>query len=129
MGGMMKESLSKRERQIMERLYIRSAATAEDIRADLGDEVSNSAVRTMLSILETKGLIVHETEGKKFVYRPVVPKNQAGVEAIKSVVRTFFSGSASNAVAAFLHVSGGELSLEDYDRLSALIEAAKKDGD
>lgn len=124
----MKEKLSRRERQIMDRIYTRGRATAEEIRDDLPDDVSNSSVRTLLSILETKGLLRHEVEGKRFVYLPVIPVREAGTEALQGVLATFFNNSASNAVAALIQSSDGRLSEEEYARLAALIEAARKNG-
>lgn len=124
----MKEKLSRRERQIMDRIYTRGRATAEEIRDDLPDDVSNSSVRTLLSILETKGLLRHEVEGKRFVYLPVIPVHEAGTEALQGVLATFFNNSASNAVAALIQSSDGRLSEEEYARLAALIEAARKNG-
>lgn len=123
----MKEKLSRRERQIMEHIYRRGRATAEEIRDDLPDEVSNSSVRTLLSILEGKQLLRHDVEGKRFVYVPVIPVHQAGAEALRNVLVTFFNNSASKAVAALIQASDGKLSEEEYERLAALIEAARKD--
>lgn len=54
----MKGSLSRRERQIMARVYARGRATAEEIREDLPGDIGNSAVRTLLSIREEKGHLI-----------------------------------------------------------------------
>lgn len=123
----MKAKLSRRERQIMEHIYRRGRATAEEIRDDLPDDVSNSSVRTLLSILEAKQLLRHDVEGKRFVYVPVVPVHLAGAEALQNVLATFFNNSASKAVAALLQASDGKLPEDEYERLAALIEAARKD--
>jgi BlaI family transcriptional regulator, penicillinase repressor len=124
----MKESLSRRERQIMLRIYARGRATAEEIREDLADAVSNSAVRTFLSILEDKGFLRHENEGKRFIYLPIRPKEEAGIEALKDVVRTFFANSAATAVAALIKAPDGKIPAEEYQRLVSLIESAKPKG-
>jgi predicted transcriptional regulator len=121
----LKEKLSRRERQIMDRIYRRGRATAEEIRDDLPDEVSNSSVRTLLSILETKGLLRHEVEGKRFIYIPVVPIHEAGVEALQNVLATFFNNSAASAVATLIQSGDGQLPEDEYARLAALIEAAR----
>ena len=113
----------------MDRIYQRGRATAEEIRDDLPDDVSNSSVRTMLSILEGKKLLRHEVDGKRFVYFPTVPAEQAGAEALRNVLATFFHNSASKAVAALIQSSDGKLPEEEYDRLAALIKATSKDAD
>jgi BlaI family transcriptional regulator, penicillinase repressor len=124
----LKEKLSRRERQIMDQIYQRGQATAEEVRDGLPDEVSNSSVRTLLSILEGKGLLRHELDGKRFVYHPTVPARQAGTEALRGVLATFFDNSASKAVAALLEASDGKLSEEDFQRLAALIQTAGREG-
>jgi BlaI family transcriptional regulator, penicillinase repressor len=124
----LKEKLSRRERQIMDQIYQRGQATAEEVRDGLPDEVSNSSVRTLLTILEGKGLLRHELEGKRYIYHPTVPARQAGTEALRGVLATFFDNSASKAVAALLEASDGKLSEEEYQRLAALIQAAGREG-
>ncbi len=124
----MKENLSKRERQIMDSVYRRSRASAEEVREDLSGEVSNSAVRTTLAILEDKGFLSHEPDGKRYVYFPTVPAKEAGMAALRNVVKTFFENSATDTVAALIADSDGTLSAEDYERLRALIDAAPKEG-
>jgi predicted transcriptional regulator len=62
--------LGPRERQIMEIVYRRGRATAEEVRADLPDALTNSAVRGMLRLLEEKGHLRHERDGVRYVYLP-----------------------------------------------------------
>jgi predicted transcriptional regulator len=123
----MREELSRREREIMSLLYRRGRASAEEIRSDLEGELSNSAVRTMLGILEEKGFLRHEQEGKRYVYLPVQATEKVGAEALREVMRTFFDGSAARTVAA-LFDAGEKLDDTDFDRLQALIEKAQKEG-
>lgn len=108
----------------MDRIYRNGQATAEEVRDALPDEVSNSSVRTLLTILEGKGLLRHRVDGKRFVYHPTVPAQEAGTEALRGVLATFFGNSASRAVAALLEAPDGQLSEEEYQRLAALIQAA-----
>lgn len=124
----MKGSLSRRERQIMYLLYARGKATAEEIREELPGNIGNSTVRTLLSILEEKGFLTHETEGKRFNYQPTRPKEEVGTEALRDVVSTFFANSASLAVAALIEDGSGTLSPEEYARLADLIASMKPEG-
>jgi BlaI family transcriptional regulator, penicillinase repressor len=131
--------LSRRERQIMEIVYARSAegsgeegpapgATANDVLADLTDPPTRTSVRTILRILEQKGHLTHTVEGREFVYRPVVARAQAGQSALKSVMRAFFGDSLPNALAAFVADPATKLSADDLKRLRALIREAKERG-
>jgi predicted transcriptional regulator len=120
--------LSRRERQIMDVLYRKGRATAAEILEEMSDPPSNSAVRAMLRTLEEKNHVRHEAEDLRYVYMPVVPRDKARRSAVAHLVETFFDGSAEQAVATLLHVSGTGLTADEYDRLAALIEQARKEG-
>jgi predicted transcriptional regulator len=120
--------LSRRERQIMDVLYRLGRATAAEILAGLPDPPSYSAVRAMLRVLEEKKQIRHEEKDLRYVYLPIVPREKARRSAIAHLLNTFFDGSAEQAMAALLSVSAAELKPEDFDRLAALIEQARKEG-
>ncbi len=121
------QSLSRRERQIMEVVYRGGQATAGEVLAALPDPPSYSAVRAMLRVLENKGHLRHVPDGTRYVYRPTVARERAGGPALESVVETFFGGSAEKAVAALLDARS-DLSPEELDRLSTLIEQARSEG-
>ena len=67
-------SLSRRERQILDVVYALGRASALQVMAKLPDAPSKTAVRTFLRILEEKGHLVHEEEGRTYVYRPCRPR-------------------------------------------------------
>ncbi|HVF40707.1 MAG TPA: BlaI/MecI/CopY family transcriptional regulator [Gemmatimonadaceae bacterium] len=119
-------NLSRRERQIMDVIYRRGSATATEITADLPDPPTSTAVRTMLRILEDKGHLTHQQDGVRFVYRAVVDREKARESIIKHVVRTFFDGSAEQAMATLIDRSGRDMSDEELKRLAGLIEKARK---
>src|SRR5512134_4049086 len=102
-------TFTKRERQIMYRLYRLRRATEYAFRAGLPGEPSDSTVRTQLRVLEAKGHVRHEEEGQKYVYLPVVPRRVVRKSALKHVMNTFFDGSAEKVVAALLGPDGGRL--------------------
>ena len=112
----------------MDVLYRKGRATAGEIMAELPDPPGNSAIRAMLRVLEEKKHIRHEAEDLRYVYMPVVPRDKARKSALKHVVETFFDGSTEQAVATLLNVSAQDLKTEDFDRLAALIEKARKEG-
>ena len=118
--------LSRRERQIMDVIYRRGSATATDITAELPDPPTSTAVRTMLKILEDKGHIAHTRDGMRYVYRAVVDRDKARESVITHVVRTFFNGSAEQAMATLIDKSGPELTDDELSRLAAMIEKARK---
>jgi predicted transcriptional regulator len=122
------DDLSRRERQIMDVLYRRRKATAVEIRQDLHEAPSDSAVRTLLRILEEKGFIEHAADGPRYVYQPTAPLRTARRAAAKRLLDTFFEGSVPQAVATLLDVSTANLSDAELDELESRIEKARKEG-
>jgi predicted transcriptional regulator len=120
--------LSRRERQIMESVYARGSATAAEVLDALPDPPSYSAVRAMMRILEEKGHLTHRHDGPRYVYTPIVPRSAARQSALKQLVKTFFDGSATQAVAALLDMSESRLTSAEADQLATLIEKAKREG-
>ncbi len=114
--------LGKRERQIMDVLYARGRATVAEVLEALPDPPSYSSVRAMLRYLEDKGYAAHETAGPRYIYAPTAAKKDVRKSALGHVVRTFFDGSVSSAVAAL--IEAGPLSEEEYRRLSRLLDEA-----
>jgi predicted transcriptional regulator len=112
----------------MDVLYRRGRGTVAEILEDLPDPPSYSAVRAMLRVLEEKKHIRHEEKDLRYVYLPVVPRDKARRFAVTHLLETFFEGSAEQAVATLLNVSARDLKEEDFDRLAALIEQARKEG-
>lgn len=121
-------TLSRRERQIMDILYRLGSATAAEVQENIADAPSYSAVRALLRILEDKGHIRHAYDGPRYVYAPIVSRPAAQKSALKQIVKTFFDGSTSNAVAALLDMSASDLSESELNRLAKLVEQAKQEG-
>ena len=121
-------TLSRRERQIMDILYRLGSGTAAEVQQNLQEAPSYSAVRALLRILEEKGHLKHAYDGPRYVYAPVVSRPVAQKSALKQMVKTFFDGSTSNAVAALLDMSGGDLSETELNRLAKMVEQAKREG-
>ena len=119
--------LSRRERQIMEVVYELGRATAADVRERMPDPPSYSAVRAMLRILEDKGHIVHEQDGPRYVFLPIVPREEASETALRRLVRTFFAGSPEGAMAALLDLEGDRLDEDALQRLAEMIEEARRE--
>jgi predicted transcriptional regulator len=122
------ETLSRRERQIMDIVYRHGEATAAQILADLSDPPSYSAIRALLRILVDKDHLQHREVGPRYVYSPTLPRQTARARALAQVVTTFFDGSALKAASALLGSSQRKMTKSELDELSALIDAARKRG-
>lgn len=127
-GGDAGESLSRRERQVMDILFRRGEATVAEVMGDLTDPPTYSAVRSVLRILAQKGLITHREDGPRYVYLPAVNPDRARDEAMRHVVRTFFEGSTEHAVTALLRMSDAKLAPAELARLRERIRKARTSG-
>lgn len=118
--------VSRRERQILDILFARGQATVAEVQTALPDAPGYSAVRALLRILESKGLVRHEEDGPRYVYLPVMPLQTARRSALTHLVRTFFDGSTEQAMAALLDSGSTSLSEAELNRLGKLIADRKK---
>jgi BlaI family transcriptional regulator, penicillinase repressor len=122
-------NLSRRERQIMDILYQRGRASASEIQQGMADPPTYSAVRAKLRVLEEKGHIRHEEEALRYVYIPTVARDSARRSALRHLLSTFFENSVEDAVAALVDLSAANLSREELDRISSLIDEAKAEAE
>ena len=120
-------NLSKREAQIMDLAYARGAISAPELEKDLGG-LSNSAVRTHLRTLETKGHLVHTEEAGRFVYRPVRPRETVARGELGRLLASFFGGSVTAVVATLLDEERDRLTPEEFAELSQMVERAAEEG-
>ena len=119
--------LGPRERQIMDAVFKLGKASVAEVRRELPTPPGYSAVRAILGILEEKGLLRHEQDGLRYIYRPTIARGVARQSALKHLVRTFFDGSPERAAAALLAMSDS-MTPGDAKRLTRLIERAKAEG-
>ena len=118
-------SLPRREREIFELLCSAGEATAAQLREQMNNPPSYSAVRTMLSRLEAKGLAGHRSVDGAYVYKSVPRAATVRDSAMKQMVRTFFNGSAAGAATALLGMSD-DLSADEVAALQKAIDQAKE---
>lgn len=119
------DSLPRREREIFEILCSAGEASAADVRAAMDDPPSYSAVRTLLSRLEGRGLVKHRAENLAYIYKSVPQPGKVRDSALKSMVKTFFDGSAASAATALLGLTKS-LSPDEAAALRRAIDEAKE---
>lgn len=122
------DSLTRRERQVMDILYRRGESTVAEIMSDLPDPPTYSAVRSILRILGEKQLIAFKEDGPRYVYYPCAPTDQAQTDVLEHVVRTYFAGSTEQAVTALLRLSDAGISDKELDQLRERIRSARQSG-
>jgi predicted transcriptional regulator len=118
--------LTKREQQVMEVVYSEKEVSAKQVWERIPDFPSYSAVRSVLTILERKGLLTHTVEGRKFIYSPAVEHRKAAFSATKQLLRIYFDNSLDKAVAAMLEIHDEDMTEADFIKLSEIIARARK---
>ncbi len=124
------QTLSRRERQIMDVVYRLREATVAEIEANIPEPPSVDAIRRMAHIREEKGLLQHRQAGPCNVFFPTIKHQKASRHALGHLMDTFFGGSTHKLVAALLDLKSKELSEEDLKRLADMVDQAgdKEDG-
>jgi BlaI family transcriptional regulator, penicillinase repressor len=122
------QQLSRRERQIMDVLFRRGEATVAEVMAEMPDPPTYSAVRATMRTLQDKGHIIHREDGPRYVYLPATSPEKASKDALKHVVRTFFAGSAEQALTALLEISDTRAGSKQLERLRKQIQKARTEG-
>lgn len=124
---MTREAVRTRQRQVLDIVYRLGEASAGDIQRELTEDLSYSAVRSVLRSLEEKELVKHRERDLKYVYSPVVPRSRASRAALSHVLKTFFDDDPMHAMKALLDVTKNRRDV-DYAELRRLIERARKEG-
>lgn len=108
--------LTERESQIMEVLWTSGPSTADAIRAALPGDPHDSTVRTLLRVMEQKGLVAHRLDKRTYVYSAKVAQNKAQQKAVRGLLKRLFGGSVKNLVLQLL--DDEEITPEELERLA-----------
>ena len=120
--------LGHRERQIVDIIFRLGEASVGDVLEQLPDPPAYDSVRTMIRLLERKGLLRHRRKGMKYIYRPTQSRESASRSALSHLMRTFFEGSPARTVAAIFELSSADLTDKERQHLEELIDRARKEG-
>ena len=115
-----------RELDIMSVLWREGSGTVAEVRAALGDEAGYTTVLKILQILEEKGAVRHEQEGRAYRYFPLVESVSAGGRALSRIVNKIFHGSAEMVLATL--VEDREFSEEEIARMRSMLDRAGRRG-
>lgn len=118
-------TLTEAELRLMEILWEKGRASVAEVVEALPREVplAYSTVLTTLRILEQKGYLHHRTQGRAFIYQPVVDRGKARRSALRHLVERFFDNSPELLVQHLLEQKA--LGREELQRLKRRIAASK----
>ena len=117
--------LGRRERQIVETVTELGEASVAEVLERLEKPPSYSSVRKMLSVLVEKKWLKVRQDGKRYIYRLAADPTKSRQNAVSRLLRTFFAGSPSDALASLLDSTAHSLTDEELARMGRLIERAK----
>jgi predicted transcriptional regulator len=120
-------SFTDRELDIMGVLWDRGPATVAEVREALEDELAYTTVLTVLRVLEDKGHVRHEEEGRAHRYHPLVERQAAGKSALRRLTRKLFKGSPELLLTHL--VSDRKLSEEEIRRMRTLLDERLKESE
>ena len=114
-------TLTEAELRLMEVLWEKRSATIADVTEALPPPpIAYNTVLTTMRILEQKGYVSHEEEGRAYVYSPLVEREEAAQSAVGLLLNRFFGNkSAELALRLIENERPGEAELQ---RLKTLIE-------
>ncbi len=121
----MSERISEAEHAVMEVLWRDSPLGAAEVaeRVDPARGWSTRTVKTMLSRLLAKGAIVHEEEGRRYLYRPAVSRDEFVSRESRRLLDRMFGGRVTPLVAHLAEQN--RLSPADIEEIEALLKALK----
>lgn len=117
--------LSRREREVMDLVFAQGEATLSQIMEGMESPPTRPALRSILTILESKGHLKHRQEGREFIYQPVHSRAAVGQSTLHRVIGTFFGGSVSQALASYLSHPQTKLSKDEVAELRRFLDEAK----
>ena|SRR5215510_10845789 len=117
-------TMTEVELELMEVLWEKGEATVSEVVEALPEQrLAYSSVLTMMRILEQKGYVVHEKEGRAFVYRPLINRQQAQQSVIGYLLKRFFNNSPELLVVNLLEHE--DVGPDEIKRLRQMIEKSK----
>lgn len=118
-------TFTERELDVMSVLWQTGSGTVSEVRKSLGESVAYTTILKILQILEEKGAVRHEAEGRAYRYYPEVALEEAGTTALGKVLDKIFGGSAELLLARL--VADRRIRPEELKRMRRLLEELSQD--
>ena len=121
----MAERISDAEHAVMEVLWDKSPLTAQEVaeRVPAEREWSANTVKTLLGRLLVKNAIAHEEDGRRYLYRPIVAREDYVPGESRRLINRLFGGKLTPLVAHL--AERDELTAQDIAEIEALLKDLK----
>ena len=118
------KQLTKAEEEVMQMLWQLEKCNVAAIIAELPTpKPAYNTVSTIVRILESKGFVDHEQEGKGYLYFPLVKKSDYSNQSINKLVDGYFQGSFKSMVSFFMKKN--DMSLSELEAIMKEIKTAE----
>ena len=97
-----KNGLTKLELQLMQVIWRRGASNVGEVQEGLEQELAYTTVQTMLNILERKGKLKRQLEGRAYIYSATVTEAKASSHAVRDLIDRVFGGSSEELVMSLI---------------------------
>jgi predicted transcriptional regulator len=126
---MRKNQLGDLQHAIMQVLWEQGEASAADVHRALLEErgLAPTTIATMLAKMELKGVVLHRTEGRRYLYRPVVSESEVRRSMLGELTDRLFDGSVAALVSHLIEEH--EIEPGELDQLRRLIATAENDAE
>lgn len=115
--------LTKAEEQIMQILWTLEKGSVQEVREKFDEpRPARTTVATVLSILENKGFVAHENEGRSNIYSPLISKESYSKNQLSGFLKNYFNNSFASMASFF--AKENNLTMEEFDEL---LEDTKKE--
>ena len=119
-----KNGLTRLELKIMQVIWRLGASTVCEVQSELEQPLAYTTVQTMLNILERKGKLERELQGRAYVYRAKVSEEKAVGQSVRDMIDRMFGGSSEELVMSLLKTRQ-----IDAKRLAKLTEKFKEEAE
>lgn len=120
-----KSGLTKLELKIMQVIWRCGSSTVSTVQAELDPPLAYTTVQTMLNILERKGKLKRELQGRAYVYTARVTEAKALGQGLRDLIDRMFGGSSEELVMSLL--KNGQIDAEKLAKLTERFNEAEKE--
>jgi len=119
-------TLTEAELRLMEVLWTKGPATVQQVLDGLTEKspLAYNSVLTTIRILEKKGYVKHEKDGRAFIYSPLIERKDATRSEIRRLVSRFFGDSQELLVLNILEERG--MNSAELDRLRKMLQESEQ---
>ena len=118
-----KVGLTRLELRIMQVIWRRGRCTVSEVQGEMEPPLAYTTVQTMLNILERKGKLKRELEGRAYIYSATITEAKALGQGVRDLIDRMFGGSSEELVMSLLR--NGEI---DARKLAELIDRFNQKG-